>query len=71
MSFGEAIDLMEHLKDRHRLIMKENKELKDVREFQNKQIEELKEEIEKLKQMVSTTANIGYKFMKKNKPKLT
>ena len=69
--FSGAIDYLEHLNTQYETLIKQNEELQDVREFQNKRIEELKEENEKLKQMVSTTAKIGYKFMKKNKPKLT
>ena len=67
MSFGEAIDLMEHLKDRHRLIMKENNELKDVREFQNKRIEELEEQNENKE--LTTEILEHYKFVREEKSK--
>ena len=63
-------------------LKQEIKELKRQKESMNEinrntrmnldeQIDNHRKEIKQLKEMVSTTAKIGYKFMKKNKPTLT
>ena len=43
--FSEAIDIMKHLDTQYETLIKENEELQDVREFQNKRIEELEKNL--------------------------